>query len=110
MYLVYIEPRSGTQLYFADETAGQNLDVIFLGTPAPQTQSPAPPEPAASPRAQHARPYADGYLSDELLAWYLRLAKARDSLDLNDAGAVERFNAEVARYHAELKRARAAAK
>jgi hypothetical protein len=110
MYLLHVDPVSGTQVYFSDEAAGQNRDVLIIGTPreAPglaERFRPRPPKPEKP--APRSRLHADGYLSDKLLDWYLRLEAKRDRLDLKDTAAVQRFNEEAARYQAELQRARA---
>lgn len=109
MFLLYIEPQSGIHVYFADETAGQNKDVLILAIPetkqephaaheAKAEETPEPPKPA--------RP-SDGYLSNELLDWYVRLADQRANLDPKDQAAIQRFNDEAARYQEALRRARA---
>ena len=100
MFLLFLEPSTGIQVHFSDETAGQNRDVLIVGVPE-KLRAPAAPEPAPKRDAQ-----ADGYLSDRLLNWYLRLEEQRDKLDMNDPEAVRRFNEEAARYHAEVKRER----
>lgn len=107
MFLLYSEPSTGVQVFFSDEAGGQNRDVVVIGVPrgSSSATSATPalrfrPEPPA-PRARN-----DGYLSDKLLDWYLRLSEKRERLDLNDRDAVQRFNDEAARYHAEVKRAR----
>lgn len=135
MYLLHIDSESGTHVYFADEAAGQNLDVIVIGVPQNAPASPRrnaatarrmepgeddlslpadrePPAKTEKPRAtktQPSQPANDGYLSDHLLDWYLRLEKWRDVLNTNDPAAVARFNKEAAHYQSALKRARAAA-
>ena len=108
MYLLFVEPETGVQLYFSDEPAGQNRDTLVIAVPNGAKQPPPvafrPPAPA--PEKPAPAPNADGYLSDKLLEWYLRLAEKRERLDLKDQEAVLRFNEEAARYQAEVKRAR----
>ena len=129
MYLLHIEPESGVQVYFSDEAVGQNLDMLVVGVPrglrrgdgaqpaeaiderrngrienggANASAAPIPglePTPAAAAKS-------DGYLSDKLLDWYLRLEEKRERLDPKNTEAVQRFNEEAARYQAEVKRAR----
>ena len=113
MYLLYIEPTSGVQVYFADEAAGQNLDVLVFGVPkGPEPVAETQPDPelgakvAAQPAADR-KPKSDGYLSDKLLDWYLRLEERRERLNVNDSEAVRLFNESVALYHAEVKAERA---
>jgi hypothetical protein len=112
MYLLYREPQSGIHVFFLDEAAGQNRDFLVIGVPpsppreqhraadAPPVAGKSPATPAPTPRRN------DGYLSDELLDWYLKLQEARDALDLNDTKAVARFNEDAARYHAAVKKER----
>lgn len=109
MFLLYIEPTSGVQVYFSDEAGGQNRDVLVVGVPEETQQEPeAVKEEPASPSLKSERT-PDGYLSDTLLDWYLRLEDKRQKLNLNDPEALRLFNEEAARYHAEVKRARSAA-
>jgi hypothetical protein len=109
MYLLYVEPESGVQVYFSDETVGQNRDKLLIAVPSGANVPPRvafrPPAPASLNAAPAGKP--DGYLSDKLLDWYLRITAKRDRLDLNDSEAVLRFNEEAARYHEEVKRERA---
>jgi hypothetical protein len=112
MYLLYREPQSGIHVFFLDEAAGQNRDFLVVGIPPspPREQRPiedAPPVAAKSPAVPAQSPGRnDGYLSDDLLDWYLKLQETRDALDLNDTKAVARFNEEAARYHAAVKKER----
>lgn len=104
MFLLYLEPRSGIEVYFSDEATAQNRDVLVIGVP--HTRKRAPERlPAPRPREEPARK-ADGYLSDKLLEWYLRLEEKRQRLNVNDVEAVRLFNEEAARYHEEVKRER----
>ena len=106
MYLLYREPQTGIQVFFLDEAAGQNRDPLVIGVPPSPTaeQEPKIDAPPTAENATASPPKStkrnDGYLSDELLDWYLKLQDARVALDLNDVKAVARFNEEAARYHA----------
>jgi hypothetical protein len=115
MFLLYIEPTTGVQVYFADEAAAQNMDVLVFGVPR-GTEHAAEPEPdpelaptVAAQAAAKRAPKSDGYLSDKLLDWYLRLEERRERLNLNDPEAVQLFNESAELYHAEVKRERAMA-
>ena len=106
MFLLYREPQSGIHVYFLEEAVGQNRDALVVRVPPAPIPEPNlkvdPPSPAenASRKAPNSAKRNDGYLSDELLDWYLKLQYARDALDLKDVKAVARFNEEAARYHA----------
>ncbi len=115
MYLLYIEPTTRVQIYYADEASAQNMDVLVVGVPkTPRAAAEVEPDPELAP-AVAAQPAAesaakrDGYLSDKLLDWYLRLEDRRERLNVNDPEAVQLFNESVALYHAEVKRERATA-
>jgi hypothetical protein len=119
MFLLYRDEPSGIEVFFLDETAGQNRDSLVIRRPARAAKDSALP-PIDSPQPGNERRVAeeppamaptaatrnDGYLSDELLDWYLRLQDARDALDLKDPKAVARFNEEAARYHEAVKKER----
>ena len=121
MYLLYVEPTTGVQVYFSDEAGGQNRDVLMFGLQngieaapnAASNQDPAPPlpaEPESTPKTDERSAKADGYLSDKLLDWYLRLAEKRERLNVKDQEAVRLFNEEAARYQAEVRMERNRAK
>ena len=113
MFLLYIEPTTGVHVYFADEASAQNMDVLVVAVPRhsenaaetdpdPELAPKVAAQPAAEPKAK-----SDGYLSDKLLNWYLRLEERRERLNVNDPEAVRLFNESVALYHAEVKAERA---
>ena len=112
MYFLFREPMSGVEVYFLDEAAGQNKDFLVVAVP------PHPAPPGAAPAAEP-EPIAEAplrtrakidILSPELLEWYSHLQEARLALDLKDPAAVKEFNAEAARYHAAVRKARARTK
>ena len=112
MYLLYREPQSGIRVFFLDEVAGQNRDSLVIGIPPAPVSEPNPKAdaPPATENVSASAPKStkrnDGYLSDELLDWYLKLQDARTALDLSDVKAVARFNEEAALYHSAVAKER----
>jgi hypothetical protein len=109
MYLLYHDRGSGIRVYFLDSISPQNHHSLVVAVPLP----PLPPPPQPSPPTTSASPEptrqaGDGVLSSELLAWYLKLQSARQSLNTANSAAVEQFNKQAAEYHDAVKKARAA--
>jgi hypothetical protein len=115
MFLIYEEPRSKLKVYYAD-VASAPIDCreLVVSIPEPDSKTePAPPErraeeelpkpPAPKTVASKRDPRA---LPPELALWYTQLQRARESLDLSDAKAVEEFNRQVADYQKALQEAR----
>jgi hypothetical protein len=107
MYLLYDDKPSGLRVYFLDAIAPQNHHTLVVRVPPPPL--PPPPQPAVpttSASIEPSRQPGDGVISSELLAWYLKIQQARQSLDTTNAEAVAQFNRHAADYHAALKKAR----
>jgi hypothetical protein len=113
MYLLYREPKSGIAVYFLDSIARQNFDNVVIAVPSAPSVSSAPvpaTPPTKTAETDSNKQAGNGVLSDELLAWYLKLQAARQSLDINDQAAVVKFNEQAAQYQDALKKARDAKK
>ena len=109
LYLLYAEPASGIKVYFLDEIAHQNTDLLVVSVLKAAKRPDLAPAPAKMPGEHSPNAEANlGVVSPELLKWYFSLQQERQALDVSKAESVKQFNAHAAAYHAALKRARAA--
>jgi len=118
MYLLFEEPKSGAKVYYLDDIAPQNCDSFVVSMPARGAthknglagRHPGTPPPKSEASAESSTaPAAPQFLSNELAAWYGRLGREREALDVNNAQAVEAYNKHAAEYRGALAKARAEA-
>lgn len=109
MYLLHSDKTSGIRVYFLDTISAMNHNTVVIAVPDSTTPRipPSPPQSAPANAEPKARETSDDVVSPELLTWYFRLQKSRQSLDITDSAAVARFNQSAADYHNALKQARA---